>query len=89
MPFDGRELRRNERMLYDLGEVIELLRREDKWCQPQMKTKDDRRCILGALMHVRANAAVAHAILGAEEIPGKAYRGVEAFNDDPNTDHSS
>ena len=88
MPFDGRELGRNERMLYQLGEVIELLRREDKWCQHQMKTKDDRRCILGALMHVGANAAVADAILGAaEEITGKAYRGVEAFNDDPDTDH--
>ncbi len=88
MPFDGRELGRNERMLYQLGEVIDLLRSEDRWCQHQMKTRDNRRCILGALMHVGANAAVADAILGAaEEITGKAYRGIEAFNDDPDTDH--
>jgi hypothetical protein len=89
MPFDGREFGQHSRMLEKLEKVVGLLRAEDKWCQHEMKTGDGRHCILGALVHVGANSILGDVILrAANEVTGKAYGSVDAFNDDPETDHT-
>jgi len=88
MPFDGRDFARQSEMLCKLEAVTELLRTEERWCKRQLKTWDDRRCILGALMHVGGNAQLGEVILcAARELTGKSYRGVESFNDATTTTH--
>ena len=88
MPFDGRTFGRHADMLDKLALATDLLRTEGQWCKQELKTIDGRRCILGALMHVGANARLGGVILGAvRELTGKSYRGIESFNDAPHTTH--
>jgi hypothetical protein len=88
MPFDGREFGRHSEMLRKLGAVTELLGTEERWYKRELKTRDGRRCILGALMHVGGNAQLSEIILcAARELTGKPYRGVESFNDGSTTTH--
>ena len=88
MPFDGTEFQRHDFMLEKLDGVIDLLRTENRWCKQRLRTADGKRCILGALMDVSADAILTHPILdAARELTGRSYRRIEGFNDDPRTDH--
>jgi hypothetical protein len=88
MPFDGKEFARRDLMLGKLDGVINLLRAEERWCKQQLRTIDGRRCILGALADMDAEALLAGAILeAAREVTGRPYCRIEHFNDHPKTDH--
>ncbi len=88
MPFDGTEFGRRDRMLGKLDHVIDLLRSENKWCKQQLRTRNGRRCILGALADADAESLLSSAILNAaRELTGRSYGRIDRFNDHPKTDH--
>jgi len=89
MPFDGKEFGQRCVMIDKLDRVIDLLATEDRWCKRQLRTNDGRRCLMGALIDVRAESMLAHPILAAaRELTGRSYGRVEQFNDHSKTDHT-
>jgi hypothetical protein len=89
MPFDGREYERRADASDKIGQVIDLLGREDRWCKKQLRTKDGRRCIVGAIEDMDARKELASPILNAiREVTGRTYVRIESFNDDPLTTHA-
>jgi hypothetical protein len=69
--------------------VINLLATPDGWCQGTLRTHDGRHCIRGAIMAVDGIGTLGPIVLRAiNEVTGRHYRSIEAFNDHPNTDHA-
>ncbi len=73
MPFDcsGYDLR--IQALDKLDKVIELLSDERRWCKRTLRTRDGRRCIVGAMMTADAMAELKPPVLLAvEQVSGYA-----------------
>jgi hypothetical protein len=88
MPFDGVGLGFDERM-YKMDGVIDLLAAPERWCKGILRTYDGRHCIRGAIMAVDGLGTLRPIVLRAiNEVTGRHYRSIEAFNDHPNTDHA-
>ena len=87
MPFDGVGLGLDERM-YKIDRVVDLLAIPERWCKGMLRTSDGRHCIRGAIMAVDGLGTLRPIVLRAiNEVTGRHYRSIEAFNDHPNTDH--
>jgi hypothetical protein len=88
MPFDGVGLGFDERM-FKIDRLIDLLIAPEQWCKGILKTYDGRHCISGAIMAVDGLGTLRPIVLRAiNEVTGRHYRSIEAFNDHPNTDHA-
>jgi hypothetical protein len=88
MPFDGVGLGFDERM-YKMDTVIDLLATPERWCKGILRTYDGRHCIRGVIMAVDGLGTLRPIVLRAiNEVTGRHYRSIEAFNDHPNTDHA-
>jgi hypothetical protein len=88
MPFDGVELGFDERM-YKMDKVIDLLAAPERWCKGKFRTYDGRHCIRGAIMAVDGLGTLRPIVLRAiNEVTGRHYRSIEAFNDHPITDNT-
>jgi hypothetical protein len=89
MPFDGKGYENRADVADKIGRVIDLLAHEDRWCKKQLRTKDGRRCIVGAIEDMDARKELANPILNAiREVTGRTYVRIESFNDDPMTTHA-
>jgi hypothetical protein len=59
------------------------------WCKGRLSTYDGRHCIRGALLEADGLGTLGPIVLRAiNEVTGRHYRSIEAFNDHPNTDHA-
>jgi hypothetical protein len=88
MPFDGQAGNRYE-ALARIDEVIRLLSRKEQWCKQQLRTRDGKRCIQGALMAANATTLLGEPILVAiRQVTGRDYARIEMFNDQPLTTHA-
>jgi hypothetical protein len=90
MPFDGTDLGFFEnRSLTKLGEVERLLATKQLWCKFQLRDRDGRHCLVGAMEAVKARQVLEPIILrAARKVGGKHYWRIEYFNDDPRTSHA-
>jgi hypothetical protein len=69
--------------------VIDLLAAPERWCKGILRTYDGRHCIRGAIMAVDGLGTLRPIVLRAiNEMTGRHYRSIEAFNDHPNPDHA-
>jgi hypothetical protein len=88
MPFDGVGLGFDDR-IYKIDRAIDLLATPERWCKGILRTYDGRHCIRGAIMAVNGLGTLRPIVLRAiNEVTGRHYRSIEAFNDHPNTDHA-
>jgi hypothetical protein len=88
MPFDGVGFGLDDRM-NKIDKVMNLLATPDRWCKGILRTDDGRHCIRGAIMAVDRLGTLRPIVLRAiNEVTGRHYRSIEAFNDHPNTDHA-
>jgi hypothetical protein len=71
-----------------MDRVITLLSSERRWCKQHMRTPDGRRCILGALADADAQSLQGQILFAINEVTGRLYRRIEAFNDDPSTTYA-
>ena len=90
MPFDGTDLGFSENHpLTKLGAVERLLATKQLWCKFQLRDRDGRYCLVGAMEAVKARQVLEPIILrAAREVGGKHYWRIEFFNDDPRTSHA-
>ena len=90
MPFDGTDLGFLENhTLTKLGAVEPLLATEQQWCKFQLRDRDGRHCLLGAMQAVKARQMLEPIILrAARKVGGKHYWRIEFFNDDSRTSHA-
>jgi hypothetical protein len=90
MPFDGTDLGFFENHpLTKLGAVERLLATKQLWCKHQLRDRDGRYCLVGAMEAVKARQVLEPIILrAAREVGGKHYWRIEFFNDDPRTSHA-
>jgi hypothetical protein len=88
MPFEGTRYQRRSEVLDKIGQVIQLLSDEQRWCKRQLVSFDGRRCILGALIAVDALTLKKPIRLAIEQVTGEYYFKLEAFNDHPQTTHA-
>jgi hypothetical protein len=88
MPFDGAGFIQGERV-HKLDAVSRLLGTPNGWCKGTLRTGDGRYCLRGAIMAVHAAGLLEAPILRAiNEVTGRHFRRIEAFNDHPHTDHA-
>ncbi len=88
MPFDGIRYEGRIEALDKMDKVIGLLCDEARWCKRTLRTRDGRRCIVGAIMAADAIADLkAPVLLAVEQVTGHKQR-IETFNDDPLTTHA-
>src|SRR5438034_10114270 len=88
MPFDGVGFGFDDRMS-KIDKVINLLATPDRWCKGTLRTHDGRHCIRGAIMAVDGVGTLQPVVLRAiNEVTGRHYRRIEAFNDRPDTGSS-
>ncbi len=88
MPFDGTGYERRVQALDKMDKVIDLLSDERRWCKRTLRTRDGRRCIVGAIMAADAMAELkAPVLLAVEQVSGQAQP-IESFNDLPWTTHA-
>jgi hypothetical protein len=86
MPFDGVGLGFDDRM-YKIDRVFDLL--AARWCKGTLWTHDGRHCIRAAIMAVDGLGTLRPIVLRAiNEVTGRHYWSIEAFNDHPNTEHA-
>jgi hypothetical protein len=90
MPFDGTDLGFSENHpLTKLGAVERLLATKQLWCKFQLRDRDGRYCLVGAMEAVKARQVLEPIILrAAREVGGKHYWRIEFFNDDSRTSHA-
>jgi len=89
MPFDGKGMEVQLDSLDKIDRVISLLDRPDKWCKGVLKSSDGRFCILGAVLEARADRVLKAPLLkAAEQVTGRTYPRIEAFNDHRATTHA-
>jgi hypothetical protein len=89
MPFDGKGMEVQLDTLDKIDRVIALLDRPEKWCKGVLKSSDGRFCILGAVLEVRADRVLKAPLLrAAEQVTGRTYPRIEAFNDHRATTHT-
>ena len=90
MPFDGTDLGFFENHpVTKLDAVERLLATKQLWCKFQLRDRDGRYCIVGAMEAVKARQVLEPIILrAAREVGGKHYWRIEFFNDDPRTSHA-
>jgi hypothetical protein len=87
MPFDGIGSISEER-LRKIDAVSDLLASPDKWYKGALTSHDGRHCIRGAILAVGASGFLEPAVLQAiNDVTGKRFRRIEAFNDHPDTEH--
>jgi hypothetical protein len=88
MPFDGVGFGLDDRM-NKIDKVMNLLATPDRWCKGILRTDDGRHCIRGAIMAVDRLGTLRPVVLRAiNQVTGRHYRSIEAFNDHPFTDHA-
>lgn len=86
MPFDGIPNERQQVLLDKLEAVSELLSSERKWCQRHLRLRDGSRCLLGALIDVKARWLLHRLLISAaREVTGTRYSRIESFNDEVTT----
>ena len=89
MPFDGQDFIEN-RALDRIDAVARLLATERQWCKGSLQTPDGRRCLVGAMQAVHAQALLEPFILRAiRDVTGRSCWRIEAFNDRRSTDHAA
>ena len=90
MPFDGTDLGFFENHpLTKLGAVERLLATKQLWCKHQLRDRDGRYCLVGAMEAVKAREMLEPIILrAAREVGGRHYWRIEFFNDDSGTSHA-
>jgi len=89
MPFDGKGMEVQLDTLDKIDRVIGLLDRPEKWCKGVLKSSDGRFCILGAVLEARADRVLKTPLLNAaEQVTGRSYPRIEAFNDHRATTHA-
>jgi hypothetical protein len=89
MPFDGKGMEVQLDTLDKIDRVITLLDRPEKWCKGVLKSSDGRFCILGAVLEARADRVLKAPLLrAAEQVTGRTYPRIEAFNDHRATTHT-
>jgi len=89
MPFDGKTGDGRYDALDKIDRVIGLLSRKERWCKQQLRTRDGRRCIQGAMMEADATIVLKQPILLAiRQITRRDYARIEMFNDQPLTTHT-
>ena len=89
MPLDGKTGDGRYDALDKIDRVIDLLSRKDRWCKQQLRTRDGRRCIQGAMMAADATIVLKQPILLAiRQVTGRDYARIEMFNDQPLTTHA-
>jgi hypothetical protein len=87
MPFDGIGSISEER-LRKIDAVSNLLASPDRWYKGALTSHDGRHCIRGAILAVGASGLLEPAVLQAiNDVTGKRFRRIEAFNDHPDTEH--
>ena len=66
-----------------------ILATKQLWCKFQLRNRDGRYCLVGAMEAVKARQVLEPIILrAAREVGGKHYWRIEFFNDDPRTSHA-
>jgi hypothetical protein len=89
MPFDGTAYQ-SDTALGKLEQLIELLADPDRWCKGQLRSRDGRYCVMGAVNEVGGAEALQRPILQAVRMTtGRRYWSIESFNDDRATTHAS
>jgi hypothetical protein len=88
MPFDGVGFVPSD-ALQKMDAVIDLLATPEKWCKGALRSYDGRFCIRGAIRAVAgADLLEPRILLAIDEVAGKRFRRIEAFNDHPSTSHA-
>lgn len=88
MPFDGVGYLASE-SLQKIDAVIDLMATPDKWCKGALRSVDGRYCLRGAILAENAGSLLEAPVLQAiHEVSGRRHQRIEAFNDDPKTDHA-
>ena len=88
MPFDGVGFVPSD-ALQKMDAVIDLLGTPEKWCKGALRSYDGRFCIRGAIRAVSgADLLEPRILLAIDEVAGKRFRRIEAFNDHPSTSHA-
>lgn len=89
MPYDDTGFERPE--VQRLDAAIALIDTPEKWCKRQLRTRDGRRCMLGALVDVDAiidmHEVTDAILLAVKQVTGLNFLRIEAFNDHPATKH--
>jgi hypothetical protein len=84
MPFDGPGF---DNRVRKIDAVMQLIGAPDKWVKGKRRTNDGRFCVNGALIE-RSAANLSPLILqAANQVTGKSYGCLEAFNDEAETTH--
>jgi len=87
MPFDVAGFGVDDRV-HQIDDVIQLIGAPDKWVKGKRRTGDGRFCVAGALIELSATRLRPVILEAINEVTGKRYGSVEAFNDDVETSHS-
>jgi len=87
MPFDGAGFVPGD-SLQKIDEMIELIGTPGRWAKGSFRTLDGRYCLRGAIREVDRSETLGPVILEAiNQVAGRRYCRIEAFNDSPRTNH--
>lgn len=88
MPFDGSGWHENE-VLQKIDQLRELLAGESRWCKGSFALPDGRRCLVGAMRALDAQAMLEPIVLDAiRDVTGRRCWRIESFNDRRSTTHA-
>src|ERR1044071_5760839 len=86
MPFDAAYFEADVR-LSQIDSVIQLIGIPQNWVKRRRRTGDGQFCVNGALVELNARKLQSVVLEAINQVSGKRYGSIEAFNDDVETSH--